>query len=190
MQDIPGLSEFEDRFNSLIMGKPIKRIALINVNPKYMAFHPDRIWVLDGGIHLVFEDSTQVSYCWNTEMELMELIEGNPEVLMADLEYYEIEDVTEKVNLEWAGKTIKSIDFEWNWYQKMDENFELEDELHFAPLGMVLHTADGTTLQLASIRFGVDENMALGSASYLPEGDLLVALNEIIDIKMPPEDGM
>ena len=190
MQDIPGLQDFQDKFNALMIGKPIKSISLINVNPQYMAFDPDRIWVLDGGAHILFEDGTEVSYCWNKEMELMELTEGGPEQLMQDLDFYQIEDVTEKINIQLAEKTISNIDFEWNWYQKMDENFELEDELHFAPLGMILHFDEQATLQLASIRFAVDENMALGSASYLPEGDLLVSLNQIIDIQMPQEEGM
>ncbi len=124
-------------------------------------------------------------------MELMDMIIGEPDALFADLDYYEIGDVTEKVNQAFKDKTITNIDFEWNWYQKMNEDFELEEELNFAPLGLTLTSEDKSTLQLAAIQFAVNStDKSLARANYLPEGDLLVSINEIIPIILQDDEPM
>jgi hypothetical protein len=122
-------------------------------------------------------------------MELMDMIEGSPEVLFGDLDFYEIEDITGKVNRTLAGKKIENVHAEWNWYQKMNDDFELEDELNFAPLGLTLVFDDESSLQLAAIQFAVNsQDKSLARAEYLPEGDLLVAVNEKIEITLPEDE--
>jgi hypothetical protein len=188
MEDIPGLQEWNQKFTELFLGQQVEKVHLFNVNPNYFAFDEDCVWVLDGGIQFNLAGGSAITYCWHKEMELMDMIEGKPEVLFGDLDFYEIEDVSEKVNRALAGKAIKSVDIEWNWYQKMNEDFELEEELNFAPLGLLITLDDDSTLQLGAIQFAVNsDDKSLAKASYLPEGDLLVAVNERIDIILPED---
>ena len=188
MEDIPGLRDWNKKFVDLLSGKQIEKFHLFNVNPNYFAFDEERVWVLDGGIQIKLAN-TSITYCWHKDMELMDMVEGSPEALFDDLDFYEIEDVTSRVNQALAGKTISQVDFEWNWYQKMNEDFELEDELNFAPLGLLLSFDDGSTLQLGAIQFAINStDKSLAKANYLPEGDLLVALNETIDIRLPEDE--
>jgi hypothetical protein len=189
MNELPGLNEWEAQFLTILKGASIKKAELFNVNPKYFAFDPDKIWVLDGGISLTLSNEKTITYCWNKEMELMDMIIGDAAILFGDLDYYTVEDVTARVNVAIAGKTIDNVSFEWNWYQKMDENFELEDALNFAPLGVQLNFTDDSTLQLAAIQFSIaTDDQRLTKVSYLTEGDLLVALNTILPIEMPDDE--
>jgi len=189
MNELPGLNEWEAQFLAILKGASIKKAELFNVNPKYFAFDPDEIWVLDGGISLTLSNEKTITYCWNKEMELMDMIIGDAAILFGDLDYYTVEDVTARVNVAIAGKTIDDASFEWNWYQKMDENFELEDTLNFAPLGVQLNFTDDSTLQIAAIQFSIaTDDQRLTKVSYLTEGDLLVALNTILPIEMPDDE--
>lgn len=189
MENIPGLAEWQATFETTAILKAIKNIELYNVNPNYFAFDEDAVWVLDGGALIEFEDHTKISFCWNKEMELMDMVLGDADLLFQDLDFYVIDDISQKVTAACTGKKVQNIDFEWNWYQKLNEDFELEDELNFAPLGLQFELEDGTTLQLAAIRFGVDaQDKSLKNATYLPEGDLLVALNQVVPIVLPEEN--
>ena len=189
MDEIPGLPEWEQTFVKLLEDVAVERLTFFNVNPSYFAFHTEKVWVLDGGVQLNMTNGNTVSFCWNQEMELMDMIAEPAEVLLGALDYYEVEDVSQRVNAALAGKRIVDLHIEWNWYQKMDENFELEDELNFAPLGINLKFEDDQTLQLSAIRFAVDAvDKSLKNASYVPEGDLLVALNENIPIALPEDE--
>ncbi len=191
MDEIPGLAEWSEQFESLLKDQKITSFHLYNVNPNYFAFDENRVWVLDGGIQFKLAHGQSITYCWNKEMELMDMIIGEPDALFADLDYYEIGDVTEKVNQAFKDKIITNIDFEWNWYQKMNEDFELEEELNFAPLGLTLTFEDKSTLQLAAIQFAVNStDKSLARANYLPEGDLLVSINEIIPIILQDDEPM
>jgi len=143
--------------------------------------------VLDGGVVFTLENRQQITFGWNKELELMDMQFCEPSALLKDLDFYEIEEVSEKLQNALGGKTIADLEIEWNWYQMLDENFELEEKLHYAPLGLVLKFEDNQTLQLASIRFQLD-GQTLANAHYLPEGDMLVSLNELIPITLL-EDG-
>jgi hypothetical protein len=117
----------------------------------------------------------------------MDLVQGQASVLLEDLDYYELDKVNEIINGALANKVIQSVDIEWNWYQMMDDNFELEEQLHFAPLGIVLGFEDDKSLQLAAIQFGLDDK-SIANLSYLPEGDLLVSLNNTFDIHLNDDE--
>lgn len=181
------LKVWEDPFYEALTENKIVDIKAIQVNPKYFAFDPERVWVLDGGIIFTLENEQEITFGWNKEVELMDMQFCEPTALFGDLDFYEIEEVSEKLKNAILGKTLIDVEFEWNWYQMLDENFELDEELHYAPLGLLLNFEEGQTLQLASIRFAL-EGQTLANAKYLPEGDLLVSLNEIIPITLD-EDG-
>jgi hypothetical protein len=189
MDELPGLPEWEQNFVKLLEDVAVERLTFYNVNPNYFAFHPEKVWVLDGGVQLNLSTGNAVSFCWNHEMELMDMIAEPAEALLGALDFYEVEDVSQRVNDALAGKHIADIHFEWNWYQKMNADFELEEDLNFAPLGINLKFEDDQTLQLSAIRFAVDaKDKSLKNASFLPEGDLLVALNESIPVSLPEDE--
>ena len=191
MHDLPGLNDWEEQFTAALRGATVRSLICYNVNPNYFAFDPEKIWVLDGGISFTLANNTTVSYCWHKEMELMDMRLGEAKELLGDLDFYAVNDVTARVQAALGDKTISDVHFEWNWYQKMNDDFELDDTLHFAPLGITLTFTDGSTLQLGSIQFSVNaEDKRLANVSYLTEGDLLVALNTIIPVEMPDDEPM
>jgi len=181
------LKTWEDPFYTALTSSEIIDVKALQVNPKYFAFDPERVWVLDGGIIFTLENGQELTFAWNKEVELMDMQFCEPTALLGDLDFYEIEEISEKLKAVLVGKKVSDVDFEWNWYQMLDENFELEEKLHYAPLGLTLTFEDEQTLQLASIRFAL-EGQTLANAKYLPEGDMLISLNEIIPITLE-EDG-
>jgi hypothetical protein len=187
MLNHPELIAWQKTINDALLGATIEKITCYQVNPTYLVFDPERLWVLDAGIEITSTGGEVFSYCWNNEMDLMDFISGSASQLLDELDYYDLNDVTSVVQAALEGKTIAQIDFEWNWYQRMNEDFELEDQLNFAPLGIVFKFTDGGTLQLASIQFGV-ANQTLAHAKYLPEGDLMISLNEVIPIHLESTD--
>jgi len=181
------LKTWEDPFYEALAGKKIAGIKALQVNPKYFAFDPERIWVIDGGVVFSLEDGQELTFAWNKEVELMDMQFCEPTALLGGLDFYEIEEVSAKVNNLIANNTVSDIAFEWNWYQMLNDDFELEEQLHYAPLGLTLTFEDGQTLQLASIRFAL-QGQTLADAKYLPEGDMLVSINELVPISLE-EDG-
>lgn len=175
------LKAWEDLFYNALVGKSLVDLEMLQVNPQYFAFDPNRVWVLDGGIEMTTSEGEKISFCWHKRVELMDMQLGDSEPLFGELDYYAIEDVTDKIKSALQNIPIKEVEFEWNWYQMLDDNFELEEELHYAPLGLFIHFEDGQTLQLAAIKFALN-GQTLANATYLPEGDMLVALNENIPV--------
>lgn len=180
------IKAWEDPFFEAFTENKIIDVMALQVNPKYFAFDPERVWVLDGGVVFTLENRQQITFGWNKEVELMDMQFCEASVLLKDLDFYEIEEVSEKLQKAIVGKTMSDVEFEWNWYQMLDENLELEEKLNYAPLGIVLKFGNNESLQLASIRFAL-EGQTLANAKYIPEGDLLISINEIIPITLEEE---
>lgn len=186
MLDHPGLLAWQAQINDAILGQKIEKIRLLQVNTNYLGFDENALWVLDAGAEITLQNGSKFTFGWDSEVELMNFILDDASILLKDVDYYELEEVTQKVHAACVGKTIKTATFEWNWYQMMDDNFELEEALHFAPLGLILQFEEDAILQLASIKFGV-QDQTLANASYLPEGDLLVNISQILPIHLDTE---
>jgi len=187
MLEHPDLQQLQNQLNHDFIGKRLQKINFVQVNPQYFEFDENSLWVLDGGIELHLENHKIYTFAWNNDAELMDLWQGNADVKMSNLDFYALDKINDITNATISNKIITAVDFEWNWYQMMDENFELEDKLNFAPLGMVLHFDDGQHLQLASVQFGL-EDKSLANLSYLPEGDMLVSINRIFPIHLDNQD--
>lgn len=187
MLEHPKLQAWQQALLADFIGNKIEKLNFVQVNPKYFEFDENSLWVLDGGVEVQLSNGKTYTYAWNKNAELMDMWAGKANEKMSGLDFYSLEKINEKANTLLADKTIAKLTFEWNWYQMMDENFELEDELHFAPLGLIITFDDGQFVQLAAIQFGLD-NQSLAHPSYLPEGDMLVSINRLLDIYLEGGD--
>ena len=84
------MEKTEQKFKELFTKEPIKDIEFYNVDENYLAFDPDHKWVIRGGVEMLFE-TYSISLGWNNEMHLYEMIEGDLDNLLGDLDVYEME---------------------------------------------------------------------------------------------------
>ena len=103
------MQETEQKFKELFKKEPIKSIDFYNVDDKYLSFDEEHEWILRGGVEFIF-DSHTISLGWNNEMHLYEMIEGDLDDLLGELDVYELE-IGELPNVEKIkGQKIKDID--------------------------------------------------------------------------------
>ena len=126
------MQEIDKKYKELFINQIIKEIRLYHVNDNYMAIDPEHKWVIEGGVEFVFDEYT-VSLAWNNEMQLYDILQGEIETLTGDLDIYEM-DFSDHPNItKIPGKKIQEIQFNWTWYQKMDEEMELVEEKTYIP---------------------------------------------------------
>jgi hypothetical protein len=168
------------RFKSLIENQILKDIKFYNTKEDYLTLEEKQIWIVQGGVELIFENSL-ITLGWNSEMHLYEMIEGDLDLLLGDIDVYDIElDLHEEFeNIK--GKKISEVLFNWYWYQKMDDDLELTDEKIYIPQEFILTFEDTTTLQFATILFGL-KNGQIENPVFDPQGNLLVSLNLVVEI--------
>ena len=174
------MQETEQKFKELFKKEPIKSIDFYNVDDKYLSFDEEHEWILRGGVEFIF-DSHTISLGWNNEMHLYEMIEGDLDDLLGELDVYELE-IGELPNVEKIkGQKIKDIDFRWTFYQQMNENMEISDEKTYIPQEIKMEFEDGTKMQLATIVFQIKGNQ-LHAPVYDPQNTLLVTVDKEVAI--------
>ena len=127
-------------------------------------------------------DSGPVSFAINLEMRLWDMVLDKIETLTGALDIYELEEEEIPAKSHLIGQRIKDASFNWNWYHKLDDDFVPLQEKTYIPFEMMLHFQNGSTLQLASVIFGI-ENDTLTRPQFNSQGQLLVALNKHIEIE-------
>jgi hypothetical protein len=171
----------DSRFKKLFNNQILKDIKFYNTKENYLALEEDHKWVVQGGVEFIFENNI-VSFGWNSEMHLNEMIESDLDALLGEMDVFDIElDLQEEFeNLK--GKKIEEVSFNWTWYQKLDDDMELTDEKIDIPQEIKVVFEDKTQLQIASILFNLKENHLL-NAVFDPQGNILISLNVPLEIK-------
>lgn len=180
------MQQTEQKFKELFQKEPIKSIDFYNVDEKYLSLDEEHEWVIRGGIEFIFE-SFIISWGWNNAMHLNELIEGDLDDLLGDLDVYELEigelPVFEKIN----GQKVNNINFKWTFYQELDEEMELSDAKTYIPQEINFKFENGTTMQISTVIFQIKADK-MHAPSYDPQGAFLVMVNKEAEIAEMEEE--
>jgi hypothetical protein len=172
------------KFKSLFNNQILNDIKFYNTKETYLALDEEPKWVIQGGVEFILENQ-MISFGWNSEMHLNEMIEGDLDVLLGEIDVYDIELDTHEEFESLKGKKIEEIAFNWTWYQKLDDELELTDEKIYIPQEIKITFEDKTLLQIASILFNLREGHIFNPV-FDPQGNILIALNEAIEITDAP----
>jgi hypothetical protein len=171
-------------FKSLFNNQILKDIKFYNTKEKYLALDEQKKWVIQGGIEFIFEDN-MVCIGWNSEMHLNEMVEGDLDQLLGEMDVFDIELDQHEEFENLKGKQIEDISFNWTWYQKMDDEMELTEEKIYIPQEIKIIFKDQSLLQVASILFSL-KNGQIYNPVFDPQGNLLISLNEPVEITETP----
>ncbi len=177
------MNELDKKIKQQLIGKTLSNIKLYNINDDYYAFYQESHWVFDGGIQFNIDNSIA---CWGYDYEA-EMFEFsiNKEITehLAETNYYQIDSNNIKGVSELQGAKIKDVDIKWEFYQKIDENFEPFGEKIYTPIEIILHFDLNMTLQLALIDFEIDEKpFRMINPTYHLEGEMFYSFNNEIEI--------
>jgi hypothetical protein len=174
--------------NNVLLNKELTGIEFFNINDKYWVFDEDKVWVLDSGIQLTFGNEV-FSFAWDSEKQFYTHHFGPVSEISGELEFYPLEAMNIEGISALIGKKISSIDYKWNFYHDLDENFEPLEQKNYMPMEMLLSFDSGNVLQLAGIEFAVDlENNKISTASFDSTGNFLVTLDHKIDVEEHMEE--
>ena len=180
------MQQTEQRFIQLFKKEALKSIDFYSIDGKYLSFNEENEWVIRGGIEFIFESHT-ISLGWNNEMHLYEMVEGELDDLIGELDVYELE-IGEHANIEKVkDKKIKNVDFKWTFYQQMNEEMELSDEKTYIPQDIRLEFEDGTKMQLATVIFQIKDNQ-IHEPVYDPQSMLMVVVDKEVEIAVMMEE--
>lgn len=180
------MEKTEEQFKVLFTKELIKDIEFYHAGENYLAFNPDHQWVIEGGVEFIFE-TYSISLGWNSEMHLYELIEGDLDQILGEMDVYEMEIGTHPNIQKLKGQKIEDISFNWTWYQKMNEDLELTDEKTYIPQEIKITFEDGSLLQLATIIFKIKDKQIYNPV-YDSQSTLLVTVDQPVEIKEVEEE--
>ena len=180
------MEKTENFFKEKFKGQVLQDIKFYNTKPEFLALDEEKKWVMQGGVEFIFGEY-MISLGWNSEMHLYEMIEGDLDQLLGEMDVYDIElDLNEDFEA-LKGLKIEDISFNWSWYQKMDDEMELTDEKIYIPQEIKIVFENNTLLQVATILFHLRNNHVT-RAVFDPQGNLMIALNEPLEISEDLEE--
>ena len=181
LQKIHFLEAIETTYRELLVGATLTGMECFIVGEEFLTFDPEKIWVINAGVELMINEQP---FCvaYNIDMRLWDSVIGTIEELTGEVDILELdaEEIPTKSQL--VGQKITGVDFNWNWYHKLDENFVPVQEKSFIPFEIFFQFENGSTLQLASIGFSLENNEIL-NPKFNSQGQLLVAINERVTIE-------
>lgn len=175
------MEQTEAKFKSLFQDQILKDIKFYNSKADFLDLGQKQQWVIQGGVEFIFEQN-MISLGWNAEMHLYEMIEGDLDVLLGSMDVYDIEMDQQEEMGNLKGQKITEVSFNWNWYQKYNDDMELVEEKTYIPQEIRINFESGNSLQIATILFHL-KNGEITNPVFDPQGNILVALNQFIEIK-------
>jgi len=174
------MQDTEKRFRELFINQEVKDIKFYHINENFMVFDPDHKWVIEGGVEFVFE-SYSISFGWNSDMQLFDMIQGKIEELIGEMDVYELDFSEHRYISIIPGKKIEEISFSWTWYQKMDEEMELVEEKTYIPQELRIKFEGELLFQVATIVFKLKDKQ-MQKPTFDSQSMMLVTVNQPIDI--------
>jgi hypothetical protein len=175
--------QLETAIKNDLLNKELSHIEFFNINEKYWVFDEEKVWVLDCGIQLTFGEEN-FSFGWDGDKQFYDYHKGKLEEILPETKIKSLDAMNVEGIKELIGKKIIDIKIQFNFYHDLDENYEPTEHKNYMPMEMVLNFDNGSTLQLAGIRFEVDtDTKSIHNVVFDSTGDFLVALNHPFDIK-------
>jgi hypothetical protein len=182
------MTDLQNTLNNVLLNKELTAIEFYTINDKYWVFDEEKVWVVDCGIQMTFNEDT-FTFGWNSEKQFYEHHLGKIEEITGDheitpLHANEVESIQKLI-----GNKITEIKYKWNFYHDLDENYEPMEQKNYMPMEMILSFENGSELQLAAVNFKVDTvNKTIGSATFDSTGNFLITMNHLINVKEEEEN--
>ncbi|MCW3085270.1 MAG: hypothetical protein JWP12_2636 [Bacteroidetes bacterium] len=174
----------ETQLKQALLNKEITGIEFYNLGKGYMVFDEDHVWLINGGIEFTFGDAA-FSFAWSSEKEFYDSLPQKINALTNELEVKELEAINIPGIKELTGTKITEAEITWNFYFDLDENFEPTEEKQYMPMGLMLSFSNGSKMQLAAVNYELDtENKKMDNVIFDSTGELLIALNHPVEIKL------
>ncbi|MCE3279954.1 MAG: hypothetical protein K0S44_2145 [Bacteroidetes bacterium] len=181
------MTDLQNTLNNVLLNKELTAIEFYTINDKYWVFDEEKVWVVDCGVQLTFNEYI-FTFAWNSEKQFYEHHLGKIEEITGDheitpLHANEVESIQKLI-----GNKITEVKYKWNFYHDLDENYEPMEQKNYMPMEMILSFENGSVLQLAAVNFKVDTvNKTIGSATFDSTGNFLITLNHLISVKEEEE---
>lgn len=177
------MKEIESNIKSYLVNKKITNITCFNMNDSYLDFEQKSMWVIDGGIQ-IDTDNGVVSFGWNYEQEGFDFVlDKTIDILFGEAPAYEIDLKRNSGLATIIGSEIIDIEFEWDFYQELDENGALKEEKIYIPVMLLLQFRSNDFLQLALIDYEIQEEpFNIVNPKFDLTGELLISYNTRIKI--------
>jgi len=175
------LEEIEKKYRDLLVGTTVTQVDFFIFGEEVLTIDPEKVWVINAGMEMILGEQ-KFCFGYNVDMRLWDIVDGELEQLTEEMDIVELdtEEIAGKEKL--IGQTIKNIDFNWNWYHKLDENFVPVQEKTYIPIEMIFTFENEVSLQLATIVFSLQEDSIL-NPKFDSQGQLLVAIDEKVAIE-------
>lgn len=175
------MEAIEKKYRDLLIGATITNLDCFIIGEEFLSIHPEKIWIINAGVEFILGEK-KFCFGYNIDMRLWDIVDGELEQLTGELDILELEEEEIPGKALLIGQKIARIDFNWNWYHKLDENFVPVQEKTYIPFEMFFTFENETTLQLAPILFSLQEGEML-NPKFNSQGQLLVAVNEKVEIE-------
>ncbi len=162
---------------NLLIGKTVKEVKLYNVAEHYYAVDTNKL-AIDGAIEIVFEEESLV-IGWSRKQELVDCIFGKPEDLLAEIPFYQLEDV-DRI-FDFVEESIQSVSIKWNFFEEFDDNFEIIPGKNYIMEELVLNLSNDRILQVAAANCEIADG-AINYIEFNAQGNILVVVDERMEI--------
>ncbi|MBK7441703.1 MAG: hypothetical protein IPL12_04980 [Bacteroidetes bacterium] len=169
-----------ENFESQYSGKSLTDIKYFTVNESITLLDANYLAIIDGGIELDFEGSKLV-IAWNVDIELFDTANTSINEVFGDLEFYQIDSNSLPLGKSLLGRKLIGLKPKWEWFNNLDDELEPTGPKQYFLIELILFFEDQQSLQLATINYDLEKN-EMKQASYDTVGELLIALNQILDI--------
>lgn len=177
------MKEIESDIKSYLVNKKITNITCFNMNDTYLDFEQKSMWVIDAGIQMDVDNGV-VSFGWNYEQEGFDFVlDKTVDKLLGEAPVYEVDLKRNSGLAALIGSEISDVEFEWDFYQELDENGALKEEKIYIPVMLLLQFRSNDFLQLALIDYEIQEGpFNMVNPKFDLTGELLISYNTRIEI--------
>lgn len=180
------MDKLEKAIKESLLNKQLTDIEFFIIGPRYLSPDEEHTWIIDGGVELKLDD-TIFSFGWDETQAFFDICSEPLDKLTGEtkIQNLEAKNITGISAL--IGHKIKDLHFKWNFYYEYDDNFELIDEKKYMPFEIVLEFDNNSTVQIATVLFRAQNN-TITDLVYDSQGQLLVSLNKLHEIKLLEEN--
>ncbi|MCK0110492.1 hypothetical protein MWU58_14430 [Flavobacteriaceae bacterium S0825] len=167
----------EKQFQLNIESSDLIKIKLFQINDDYFGFPKKNFWIIDGGIEIKFRNTT---FClaWNQDKASFSFENKSFDKIYGEDNYTELNaDFIKNLN----QKKICNANLKWLEYDIiLDYTMATKKESKLVEINIEFESSE--SLQIATVRYEIEENSSPRNYFYDINGELLIALNNKIEI--------